>query len=105
MSGLRILLARRITALLCLALGCSRATQTAAVDAPTTASSADMPIVLPVQVHADSGSLARARADSMQRPYTQADIDFFTGMISHHSQAIIMSRWAPTHGASAEVQR
>ena len=26
-------------------------------------------------------------------------------MIHHHAQAIVMSRWAPTHGASPEVQR
>lgn len=27
-----------------------------------------------------------------------------TGMIGHHSQAIVMSRWAPTHGASSSIQ-
>jgi uncharacterized protein (DUF305 family) len=37
-------------------------------------------------------------------PFTQADVDFVTGMISHHAQAIIMAGWAPTHGASASVQ-
>lgn len=26
-------------------------------------------------------------------------------MIGHHAQAIAMSRWAPTHGASASIQR
>jgi uncharacterized protein (DUF305 family) len=38
-------------------------------------------------------------------PYTQGDIDFMSGMIHHHAQAITMSRWAPSHGASASVQR
>jgi uncharacterized protein (DUF305 family) len=28
-----------------------------------------------------------------------------SGMIGHHAQAIAMARWAPTHGASASVQR
>jgi len=37
-------------------------------------------------------------------PYTTADVHFVSGMISHHSQAIIMARWAPTHGASASVR-
>lgn len=37
-------------------------------------------------------------------PYTQADIDFMDGMIAHHSQAIVMAKWAPTHGASDAVQ-
>jgi len=53
----------------------------------------------------DSGAIARARADSLKRPYTAADIAFMSGMISHHAQAIAMSRWAPTHGASDGVLR
>ncbi len=36
-------------------------------------------------------------------PFTKADIDFITGMISHHAQAIIMANWAPTHGAGKSV--
>ncbi|MCC7194804.1 MAG: DUF305 domain-containing protein [Gemmatimonadaceae bacterium] len=47
----------------------------------------------------------RARADSARLPYTKADIDFMAGMIHHHAQAIVMSRWAPTHGASLATQR
>lgn len=50
-------------------------------------------------------AMERARADSSRYPYTRADIAFMTGMIHHHAQAIEMSRWAPTHGASAAVQR
>ena len=48
---------------------------------------------------------ARALADSLRYPYTQADIDFMSGMIHHHAQAIVISKWAPSHGASAELQR
>jgi uncharacterized protein (DUF305 family) len=54
-------------------------------------------------VHTDSAAIAEARADSARRPYTAADIAFVSGMIHHHAQAILMSRWAPTHGASADV--
>ena len=36
-------------------------------------------------------------------PYTRADVDFITGMISHHAQAIVMANWAPTHGAGKSV--
>ena len=53
----------------------------------------------------DAGAAARARADSARLPYTQADIDFMSGMIHHHAQAITISRWAPSHGAIASVQR
>jgi uncharacterized protein (DUF305 family) len=53
----------------------------------------------------EQAAIARARADSARYPYTEADIAFMSGMIHHHSQAIAMSQWAPTHGASATVQR
>jgi uncharacterized protein (DUF305 family) len=36
-------------------------------------------------------------------PYTEADINFVTGMIGHHAQAIVMAGWAPTHGANKSV--
>ncbi len=49
--------------------------------------------------------IAAARADSIRRPYTAADIHFMTAMIGHHSQAIAVARWAPTHGASPSVLR
>ncbi len=51
------------------------------------------------------GAKARAKADSARYPYTQADIDFMSGMIHHHAQAIVMSKWADTRGASAELLR
>jgi uncharacterized protein (DUF305 family) len=51
------------------------------------------------------GAIARARADSLRYPYTKADIDFMSGMIHHHAQAITISRWAPSHGADPAVQR
>jgi uncharacterized protein (DUF305 family) len=47
----------------------------------------------------------RARADSLRYPYTKADIDFLSGMIHHHAQAIQIAKWAPTHGASAALMR
>ncbi len=53
----------------------------------------------------DSAAIARARADSMRRPYTAADIHFMSGMIPHHAQAIAVARMAPTHGASESIQR
>jgi uncharacterized protein (DUF305 family) len=53
---------------------------------------------------APSKGVEVARTDSLRRPYTEADIRFMTDMIAHHSQAITMSRWAPTHGADASIQ-
>lgn len=53
----------------------------------------------------DAGALVRARADSVRYPWVKADVDFMSGMIHHHAQAITISRWAPSHGASASVQR
>lgn len=57
------------------------------------------------QLTGQAGAIARARADSARYPYTQADIDFMRGMIHHHAQAILISRWAPTHGAAPSVVR
>ena len=50
-------------------------------------------------------AIAKARADSARYPYTAADIQFMSAMIKHHAQAIVMSRWAPTHDAGPGVQR
>src|SRR6185503_20020819 len=38
-----------------------------------------------------------------QYPYSDADVEFMSGMIPHHAQAVIMARWAPTHGARKDV--
>lgn len=37
-------------------------------------------------------------------PFVAADVHFMTGMIAHHSQAVIMAGWAPSHGASRSLQ-
>jgi uncharacterized protein (DUF305 family) len=47
---------------------------------------------------------ARVRADSLRRPYTEADVRFMSDMIGHHAQALVMAGWAPTHGASSSVR-
>jgi uncharacterized protein (DUF305 family) len=47
----------------------------------------------------------KARADSVRWPYTEADIRFMSTMIHHHAQALVMAKWASTHGASPEVLR
>ncbi len=47
---------------------------------------------------------AQVKADSIRHPYTQADVDFMSHMIGHHAQAIVMSGWAPTHGASPSIR-
>ena len=36
-------------------------------------------------------------------PYNDADVEFMSGMIPHHAQAVIMAGWAPTHGARADI--
>lgn len=45
-----------------------------------------------------------ARRDSIRRPYTVADIEFMSGMIGHHAQAVKMAAWAESHGASRSLQ-
>jgi len=36
-------------------------------------------------------------------PHTAADVEFMSGMISHHAQAIAMAKWAPSHGANQSI--
>jgi uncharacterized protein (DUF305 family) len=46
---------------------------------------------------------AEQRTLGIYQPYSDADIDFMTGMIPHHAQAVIMAAWAPSHGARPDV--
>jgi uncharacterized protein (DUF305 family) len=36
-------------------------------------------------------------------PYSDADVDFMSGMIPHHAQAVIMAGWCTSHGARQDV--
>jgi uncharacterized protein (DUF305 family) len=49
-------------------------------------------------------AIYRARTDSARMRFTEADVRFMTGMIVHHAQAVVMSRLAPTHGASPSIR-
>ena len=53
----------------------------------------------------NAAAVARAKADSVRLPWTAADARFMSSMISHHAQAIVMSRLVPARGANAAVQR
>ena len=38
------------------------------------------------------------------KDYTPADVQFMSGMIYHHAQALLIAGWARSHGASPSVQ-
>jgi len=46
----------------------------------------------------------QAREEIAHPRYTAAGVQFTSGMIGHHAQAIVMSEWAVSHGASPAVQ-
>lgn len=52
---------------------------------------------------AELDSLYRARIETARSRFVDADVRFMQGMIAHHTQALIMSEMAPTHGAGATV--
>jgi uncharacterized protein (DUF305 family) len=52
----------------------------------------------------DYDALYRDRQDSARMRFTAADVRFMTGMIAHHSQALVMSALAPTHDASPSIR-
>lgn len=52
----------------------------------------------------DLETLYWARKDSALARFSQADVDFMTGMIGHHAQALIMSAFAESNNASPAIQ-
>lgn len=58
----------------------------------------------PASAQAPVSGIEQARRDSVRRPYTAADIEFMSGMIGHHAQAVKMAGWAESHGASRALQ-
>ena len=57
-----------------------------------------------VMAQGQAAAIAKARADSARYPYTTGDVNFMSGMIHHHAQAIVMATMAPSHGASPSVR-
>ena len=49
-------------------------------------------------------ALYRARIANARAAFTEADVQFMTGMIVHHAQALVMSAWAPTNGANSRIR-
>ena len=74
--------------------GCGKTIQ----QSTSTVSPVDAPATIPTT------PAERAAANAARPRYTVADVHFISGMIGHHAQAVVMARWAPTHGASASVR-
>jgi len=66
---------------------------------------APAPAANAAQAQGDAAAVARARADSVRLPWTAADARFMSAMIGHHSQAIVMSRMAPTRAERPAIKR
>jgi len=47
---------------------------------------------------------ATAQAPPDRRGYTAADVEFMSGMIYHHAQAVLIAGWAPSHDAGPSVR-
>jgi len=54
--------------------------------------------------HEEMEAIFWERVERDKQNYSQADVDFMTGMIGHHAQALVMSRLAPDNGASQSIQ-
>lgn len=90
---------RRLALMLLCGLGAC-ASQSQAPRAPVLAAGAGV-----VVAGSPALAVALATADSAARAFAPADVEFMQGMIPHHAQAVVMGRWAATHGARADVQR
>ena len=42
--------------------------------------------------------------DSLRNSFTADDVEFMTGMIAHHAQALVMARMIPTHTTNGPLQ-
>lgn len=51
-----------------------------------------------------TGSGGGPATSRVNRPVSQADIHFMSGMIPHHAQAVLIAGWAPSHGARLDVR-
>ena len=58
----------------------------------------------PTADNSDLEAIYWARQESARQRFVQAEVDFMTGMIGHHAQALIMSDLAPKNGASSSVR-
>ncbi len=47
---------------------------------------------------------AQQAAEAGHPAYTAGDVQFMTGMIGHHAQAVLIAGWASTHGASPSIR-
>ena len=64
----------------------------------------ESPAPRPSASTAELEALFRARSDSALMRFTEADVRFMTGMISHHAQALVMAGFAPTHDVGPSVR-
>jgi len=47
---------------------------------------------------------AAQRALGIYQPWSDGDVEFMSGMIPHHAQAVVMGGWAPTRAARKDLQ-
>jgi uncharacterized protein (DUF305 family) len=58
---------------------------------------------VPTRAHAQGAGRVDTSAPHFA-PFTPADVQFMSGMIYHHAQAVMMAGWAPTHDASPTLR-
>jgi len=67
--------------------------------------SAQSKIITPAGAPAQGGPAGAAPQQHVnEAPVNQADVDFMSGMIAHHAQAVIMAGWAASHDARSDVR-
>jgi uncharacterized protein (DUF305 family) len=62
---------------------------------------------LALMLAACAGASSQTSSEPSVKPSARvspADVHFMSGMIGHHSQALLMAGWAPGHGASPSVR-
>lgn len=103
MRALSRLAAAASVCLAALCVGCGSAPAPKPQNTPAPPASASSAAAPAPSTAAEANQLHQTPPGLGRYPYSDADIEFMTGMIPHHAQAVIMAGWAPTHGARTDV--
>jgi uncharacterized protein (DUF305 family) len=93
----------RLCLIVAAACAASGAAACASAAAKASAQSAASPTGTSKAASAPPQGVHQTPAGLGQYAYSDADVNFMSGMIPHHAQAVIMAGWAPTHGARQDV--
>ncbi len=87
-----------------LSLAAANLQQTNATAPASAAASSNAPVIVQPGAPGQPSKILPPSTHAILAPVTEADIEFMQGMIVHHSQAVEMTAWIPTHTENRELR-